>query len=271
MNECAIFAGNRGLSPITETNNALAAAATVTVNSGVAQAYYIHADQLDTPRQITDTSGNVVWQWDNTDPFGNNMANENPNGAGTFSFPLRFPGQYYDRETNLHYNVNRDFDPAIGGRYLESDPIGLAGGINTYIYVNDNPISLIDGSGLGGHAPGSIGKNRQPYTPPTMSGGIGGCWGAECVNYNSQDDQAKLSVPFPPDVGGGVSICMSPAKSECPSTREKKGKAVNIGLGKYLGFTLNNDGGFCINIGLALASPVEVTTDVGSVPHWPWW
>jgi RHS repeat-associated protein len=49
------------------------------------------------------------WQWDNSDPFGKNMANENPNGAGTFNFNLRFPGQNYDRETNLHYNIFRDY------------------------------------------------------------------------------------------------------------------------------------------------------------------
>ncbi len=120
---------------------------TVTVNTGIAQVYYIHADYLDTPRQITDTSGNVVWQYDNSDPFGNNAANQNPNGAGQFVFPLRFAGQYFDSETNTHYNINRDYDPSIG-RYVQSDPIGLEGGINTYIYVRGNPISFIDPLGL---------------------------------------------------------------------------------------------------------------------------
>jgi RHS repeat-associated protein len=115
--------------------------------STIAQAYYIHADQLDTPRQITDTNGAVVWQWDNLDPFGNNMANENPNGAGQFSFNLRFPGQYFDRETSLNYNINRDYDPAIG-RYIQSDPIGLRGGVNTYTYVEGNPLSYVDPLGL---------------------------------------------------------------------------------------------------------------------------
>ena len=108
---------------------------------------YLHTDQLDTPREVSDTSGNVVWQWDNSDPFGNNVANENPGGAGTFSFPLRFPGQYFDQETQTHYNVNRDYDPAIG-RYIQSDPIGLAGGVNTYGYVGGNPLSYIDSLGL---------------------------------------------------------------------------------------------------------------------------
>jgi RHS repeat-associated protein len=74
------------------------------------------------------------------------MANENPNGAGQFSFPLRFAGQYADKETNLAYNINRDYDPNIG-RYVQSDPIGLAGGVNTYIYVLGNPLSNIDPRG----------------------------------------------------------------------------------------------------------------------------
>ncbi|MDD2776839.1 MAG: choice-of-anchor D domain-containing protein, partial [Gallionella sp.] len=109
--------------------------------------YYIHSDHLDSPRSITNTAGQEVWRWDNTDPFGNNIANENPANQGTFTFNLRFPGQYFDRETGLHYNVNRDYNPATG-RYVESDPIGLRGGINTYAYVNGNPLRWSDRLGL---------------------------------------------------------------------------------------------------------------------------
>ncbi len=105
---------------------------------------------------ITDTAGNVVWQWDNNDPFGNNPPDENPGGAGQFSFPLRFPGQYADQETNTYYNYFRDcYDPATG-RYCQSDPIGLAGGINTYTYVNGNPISYIDPEGLDAYGFGDL-------------------------------------------------------------------------------------------------------------------
>jgi len=104
---------------------------------------------LNTPRLITDSNGNAVWQWDNTDPFGDNIPNQSPNGTGNqFVFNLRFPGQYYDVETGLFQNGYRDYDPATG-RYPESDPIGLQGGsFSTYAYVGGNPISYIDPTGL---------------------------------------------------------------------------------------------------------------------------
>jgi RHS repeat-associated protein len=67
---------------------------------------------------------------------------------GTFAYNLRFPGQYYDAETGLNQNWNRDYDPVVG-RYVESDPIGLAGGsYSTYSYVKDDPIALTDPRGL---------------------------------------------------------------------------------------------------------------------------
>ena len=109
--------------------------------------YYVHADHLDAPRVITDTQNRVVWRWDNADPFGVGLPNENPSGLGTFTYPLRFPGQYYDQETGLHYNIHRYYDPRTG-RYTSFDPIGLAGGINGYGYANQNPLTYTDPLGL---------------------------------------------------------------------------------------------------------------------------
>jgi RHS repeat-associated protein len=62
-------------------------------------------------------------------------------------YNLRFPGQYYDQETGLNYNMARDFDPTVG-RYVESDPFGLRGGINTYAYVASRPTMATDPWGL---------------------------------------------------------------------------------------------------------------------------
>jgi len=76
-----------------------------------------------------------------------------PGDVIALPFNLRFPGQYYDRETGLHYNYFRDYDPGTG-RYIESDPIGLRGGLNTYAYVNANPLLYIDPLGLDVGAPG---------------------------------------------------------------------------------------------------------------------
>jgi RHS repeat-associated protein len=125
----------------------ISAAVSVTVNAGVAQVYFIHTDHLNTPRLITNSAGQAVWRWDETDPFGGNVPDENPSGLGTFTCNLRLPGQYFDKETNLHYNYRRDYDSAIG-RYIQSDPIGLRGGLNLYAYVGGNPISLTDPLGL---------------------------------------------------------------------------------------------------------------------------
>ncbi len=110
-----------------------------TVTTGAV--YYVHTDHLDTPIALTDQSGLIQWKASYT-PFGkaiveiNNLENN-----------IRFPGQYFDSETGLHYNYFRDYDPEIG-RYIQSDPIGLAGGINTYGYVGGNPVGFVDPAGL---------------------------------------------------------------------------------------------------------------------------
>ena len=112
------------------------------------QIYYVYADQINTPRVVTRATDNkMVWRWDGTDPFGLQHPNESPTGLAGFVYNPRFPGQLYDRETNLHYNYFRDYDPQLG-RYVESDPIGLAGGINSYGYVGANPIKYTDPKGL---------------------------------------------------------------------------------------------------------------------------
>jgi RHS repeat-associated protein len=111
-----------------------------TIQGGAA--YHIAPDHLGAPHQIVNSSNTQVWFW-NHDPFGNGA----PSAAAGFAHRLRFPGQVYDAETGLHSNGHRDYDPRLG-RYVESDPIGLAGGINTYAYAKNNPVNAIDPLGL---------------------------------------------------------------------------------------------------------------------------
>ncbi len=103
---------------------------------------YVTTDQLNTPRAVTDQSATIEWSW-TSDPFGNGQ----PTSPLTYAYNLRFPGQYYDAETGHSYNYFRDYDPA-NGRYIESDPVGLAGGNNTYEYGADAPSDKDDPFGL---------------------------------------------------------------------------------------------------------------------------
>jgi RHS repeat-associated protein len=100
---------------------------------------YIAPDQLGAPHQIANSARTTIWHWDH-DPFGNGAP------TGSLTYNLRFPGQYFDTETGLHYNTSRDYDPTTG-RYTESDSIGLAGGVNTYAYVGASPVSFSDALG----------------------------------------------------------------------------------------------------------------------------
>jgi RHS repeat-associated protein len=127
--------------------------------SGGVNIFYVHTDHLNTPRKVAQpTTGALAWRWD-TDPFGTASPNQNPAGLGTFPYNIRFPGQIYMPETGLNYNWSRDYDP-LTGKYIESDPIGLKGGLNTYVYVVDNPLGNADPSGL--QAPGFVPFPRGP-------------------------------------------------------------------------------------------------------------
>lgn len=103
--------------------------------------YYIQTDHLGTPRVILDSNNNLLWKWDYSEVFGNTQPIENG-----LNFNLRFPGQYWDSEKSSSYNVSRDYNP-LTGRYLQSDPMGLEAGVNTYGYVDANPLSYIDEDG----------------------------------------------------------------------------------------------------------------------------
>ncbi|MEW5249961.1 RHS repeat domain-containing protein [Microbulbifer sp. 2201CG32-9] len=104
------------------------------------EVYYYQNDHLGTPQRMVDKSGAVVWEA-RYEAFGKAKVL-----VGVVGNDLRFPGQYFDGESGLHHNYMRDYDSS-GGRYLQSDPIGLYGGVNFYLYAHSDPISFSDPSG----------------------------------------------------------------------------------------------------------------------------
>ena len=126
---------------------------------------YYHTDHLGTPRELTDTAGNITWEatyqtWGNTlkvvyQPVEAEAETNTKNELAPAIQPLRFQGQYFDEETGLHYNRFRFFDPDIG-RYISQDPIGINGGFNLYQYAA-SPAGWVDPLGL---AKGKVGCEK---------------------------------------------------------------------------------------------------------------
>lgn len=125
-------------------------------DGGLGRLYYVQPDALGTPRVVIDPTrgaqGVAVWRWDLAgEPFGADAPERDPDADGNwFVFDMRFPGQRYDAGSGLNYNYFRDYEPATG-RYAQSDPLGLKGGLNTYAYVEGNPLGAIDPFGLQQH------------------------------------------------------------------------------------------------------------------------
>ena len=112
-----------------------------------AKVYNVHTDHLGTPQVLTNEDHRIVWSAE-YQPFGQVLVNEDPDGDGdVVEFNLRFPGQYYDKNTGVAYNYYRDYDAGLG-RYIQSDPIGLGGGLNTYAYAENNSLKVADPFGL---------------------------------------------------------------------------------------------------------------------------
>ena len=164
-------------------------------STGTVCIFYIHTDQLNAPRKISQPStGTLAWRWD-TDPFGTTAPNQNPGKLGAFKYNLRFPGQYYQSETGLNYNYFRDYDPQTG-RYIESDPIGLYGR-SVYAYAAGNPLSNIDPLGL---LTLSIG-----YTGSSVLGFGGNVGGGVYFNYSG----GQINVGTYVSGGAGVGLNVS--------------------------------------------------------------
>ena len=111
---------------------------------------YVETDHLGTPRAVVNPANNaIIWRWNMNDTaFGDHAPLGDPDGNGQiYTLQLRYPGQRADPISGLNYNYFRDYDPGTG-RYLQPDPIGLAGGMSTYGYVGGHPLSAFDPLGL---------------------------------------------------------------------------------------------------------------------------
>ncbi|AWV06537.1 type IV secretion protein Rhs [Lysobacter maris] len=167
--------------------------------------HYIEPDHLGTPRAVIEPQRDVaVWTWDiASEAFGNSAPNPDPDGDSTaFVLDMRFPGQRYDAASGLNYNYFRDYEAGVG-RYLQSDPIGLMGGLSTYGYVDGLPLASADPLGL------QSALRRPPYNPG-WSGPGGGA------------DHSSGWGPTPGEVWDGLTQYMSDLVSGRPKmTREQ--------------------------------------------------
>ena len=204
--------------------------------SGGVDIYSIYTDHLNTPRLIIDSANRTVWEWP-LDTFGAGAAKEYPSGLGTFSFNLRFPGQYHDAETGLHYNYFRDYDPSVG-RYVESDPIGLKGGLNTFGYANARPTVNADTFGLYGLpweiSPGFVPFPDVPNSP--RSPVLAWPWPLWPANGNiypgftPQDEVCSV-----PGWAGRDRMNANPCIKKCCVSHDKCFKQFNCNMSSWLG------------------------------------
>jgi len=169
------------------------------------EVFYVHTDHLGTPRSITRQNNTVVWGWESK-PFGDDAVTDLI-GLG---YSLRMAGQFQDQESGLFYNWNRTYNPETG-RYLESDPIGLSGGLNTYGYVGGNPNSFVDSMGLHteivvwqpiGWGGSSFGHISGQINGRNYSFGTGG-WDTKYPNFK---DYAKRQQEFRGGVGNVLDL-----------------------------------------------------------------
>lgn len=162
------------------------------------QTYAIHSDHLNTPRKLTQADGQAAWQWAYS-AFGEEQPtigakrftseSTNPTTGATnipeVTFNLRYPGQYFDSETKLHYNWNRTYDSRTG-RYTQGDLIGLDGGWNRFAYVTGNPLSYTDPQGLNPWAGAWAGAGAGSAFGPvgTVVGGLIGAGAGAWIGWN---------------------------------------------------------------------------------------
>jgi RHS repeat-associated protein len=197
----------------------------IIVNGTPETALYIETDHLGTPIAARNQQGTVVWTWE-SDAFGTTAANDDPGGTGIHTtINLRFPGQYFDRESGLHYNWHRYYDPKIG-RYLSPDLIGIRGGANLMAYARGNPLSFFDPLGLEtgvtiwqpvGWRGSSFGHVSTDINGTTWSYGTGGMTTESSSAYRARNDfrdGAEVKLKLTPEQEEKLMQCISKPQGE---------------------------------------------------------
>jgi RHS repeat-associated protein len=178
--------------------------------------HVVFSDPIGTPCLIEDAAQRVVWRAD-LSPFGAAAV------TGEIDFNLRFPGHYLDAELGLHYNRFRYYDPVLG-RYLQSDPWGIAGGLNLYGYLT-NPLAHADVRGLGGKdehgTPNDCPHDKEGTEPPTPK--------KEKTPYPPpRTGQAQAECQHVVDTMAGMG--MSKKKNQVVSVLTHDGDRVSVGI-----------------------------------------
>jgi RHS repeat-associated protein len=208
--------------------------------------YYIHTDHLNTPRVVVDRNNNLRWRW-MAEPFGTTAPENNPRGLGGFTQNLRFPGQYADAESGLFYNWHRDYDNSIG-RYTQSDPIGLEGGINTYSYADNRPTSQVDSRGLAACPGGTWDQEFGDLSVQLAAGGLlqGGNLNIKCREKPALKCNAKqVCIGGGPLLSAGVSLALGGVMSGAADSQGLSGWggwSAAVGVGPF-GGQIGGDGG----------------------------
>jgi RHS repeat-associated protein len=211
------------------------------------QPYYIEPDHLGSPRVVIDPARDVaVWTWNlKGEAFGNTAPDQDPDGDGSaFVLDMRFPGQRYDASSGLNQNGFRDYEAATG-RYPQSDPTGLSGGISTYGYAFGNPLLFIEPFGL---APNQACAAGWIATCTIVGGGIG-YWGGGIIGgvAGSEVPIAGNAAGFVAGsqlggmggasaggvLGGLTSSLVCPDEKPCPPCKTIDGQIVPAGTIGY--------------------------------------
>jgi RHS repeat-associated protein len=230
--------------------------------------YYLVYDPVGSLRVIADTGGHAVKRID-YDAYGNVISESNP----SFATPFGFAGGLYDSDTGLIRFGHRDYDPDIG-RWTAKDPIFFNGGdVDLYGYCLNDPLNLVDPSGLEVLIPEFLEnlfiEKTFRYSHTNLKGSI------LFTDYSTQIHDKKDGLFSSPQtkigvstsiIGGGVQFVFDTADNTKPD--QLGDISVSFGVGRYLGMSVYpKSGQISLNIGLGFSPPISISTQLDTIDH----